>query len=505
MLLASVLLGSIALNGLCLHVSASTQRPLDTVLGAAEALQIDTVPTDIFTTFTHPSLPSHSLRIKQHTNFCDTTVRSYTGYLDAAYGTQHLFFYYFESRHDPKTDPVVIWLNGGPGCSSTSGLFMENGPCRVNKHGNATSYNDYGWNDRANLIFIDQPVNTGFSYSDHSIDVFTTTDAARTIQDFVRLFFEAFPDLKGRPLHLSGESYAGRYIPVFAAAILDGNEKLNSSHTTPINLQSVAIGNGAVNMPQMVPSIYRMLCTHASVAPVLNVEQCVDLKHRNTLCQKKVDADCKNKPTQLSCAAAVEYCMGIIVEALVVAEKNPYDLTKVCDQPSPRRWIFPQSLATPVFLTSVQDQLGIPTTFGRFKGCSSSVGSGFLERGDHLISSQFHLEQLIERGVRVLMYDGVLDAYANRIGYLGVAESLEWSGQAEFTQKPLSPWFTSTGSGVALDPPAGHVKTVRKKNSIGGESVLSWVEIDGSGHMVPFDKPLEALVMINKWLADEEL
>lgn len=83
--------------------------------------------------------------------------RSYTGYLDVAHGTQHLFFYFFESRHEPQSDPVILWLNGGPGCSSSTGLFMELGPCQVAMDGNSTSFNKHSWNERANIIFLDQP------------------------------------------------------------------------------------------------------------------------------------------------------------------------------------------------------------------------------------------------------------------------------------------------------------------------------------------------------------
>lgn len=71
--------------------------------------------------------------------------------------TQHIFFYFFESRHKPSEDPVIMWLNGGPGSSSALGLFMELGPCRVNEEGNATSWNEYSWNDKANVFFVDQP------------------------------------------------------------------------------------------------------------------------------------------------------------------------------------------------------------------------------------------------------------------------------------------------------------------------------------------------------------
>ena len=98
---------------------------------------------------------------------------------------RHLFFYFFESRGDPDTDPVVFWTNGGPGCSSSLGLFMElgtyfrtaehsecgsyqliSGPCRVTGSDNAT-FNPYSWNEHSNIFFIDQPIGVGFSYGEY--------------------------------------------------------------------------------------------------------------------------------------------------------------------------------------------------------------------------------------------------------------------------------------------------------------------------------------------------
>lgn len=76
-----------------------------------------------------------------------------TGTRDAAY-----FYWLFESRSDPANDPLVVWLTGGPGCSSILALFVENGPCYVNEYGNGTLPNPYSWNSNANILWIDQPV-----------------------------------------------------------------------------------------------------------------------------------------------------------------------------------------------------------------------------------------------------------------------------------------------------------------------------------------------------------
>lgn len=136
-------------------------RPVNPSISSTKA-SLSSLSTDSFATFAHSSQPAYGLRVKKtNKDFCDPDVNAYTGYLDVAYGTKHLFFYFFESRNDPARDDVLMWINGGPGCSSSTGLFMELGPCSVRdpeaKGLNATEVNTYAWNSNANLFLLDQP------------------------------------------------------------------------------------------------------------------------------------------------------------------------------------------------------------------------------------------------------------------------------------------------------------------------------------------------------------
>jgi carboxypeptidase C (cathepsin A) len=81
--------------------------------GARSNVDLHTLSVDQYTSFSHPSFPAHNLRIKQTKDFCDPTVKAYSGYIDADYGAKHLFFYFFESRNDPDKDDVLMWINGG--------------------------------------------------------------------------------------------------------------------------------------------------------------------------------------------------------------------------------------------------------------------------------------------------------------------------------------------------------------------------------------------------------
>ncbi|THH00821.1 hypothetical protein EW026_g1775 [Hermanssonia centrifuga] len=227
-----------------------------------------------FTTLNHPAFPKYDVRIKK-SDFCDGTVRAFTGYIDIE--ARHLFFYFFESRNDPDTDDVIFWTNGGPGCSSSVGLFMELGPCRVTAQDN-TTFNPYSWNENANLFFVDQPIGTGFSYAEFGEYVYTTEEAAKDISAFVAIFFEHFSKFKGRSFHMAGESYGGRYIPVFASYVYDQNPKLVESGVTPINLTSIMIGNGCTDWLTMIPSYHEMQCQPKSAAPIFSISECVRQK-----------------------------------------------------------------------------------------------------------------------------------------------------------------------------------------------------------------------------------
>jgi len=165
-----------------------------------------------FSVFQSDVSPDHSIRIKrQNATLCDTPVDQYTGWLDV--GRKHLFFWYFKSEtatKNARSEPLALWLTGGPGGSSMLGMLQELGPCLINEHGNGTVYNPYGWNKEMALIFVDQPAGVGFSYLDEGEplpgDSFT---AAADMHLFLQLFVsQVFPEHAKGPLVITGESYA---------------------------------------------------------------------------------------------------------------------------------------------------------------------------------------------------------------------------------------------------------------------------------------------------------
>ncbi|RDB27300.1 Carboxypeptidase Y [Hypsizygus marmoreus] len=449
---------------------------------------LDLVSESTFSTLTHPLFPHHSVRIKR-SRFCDETVRAYTGYIDIE--ARHLFFYFFESRNDPDTDDVIFWTNGGPGCSSSLGLFMELGPCRI-PNSNGTVYHPESWNTNANVFFIDQPIGVGFSYADYGETVSTSEEAAQDVAAFVAIFFQNFSQFKGRGFHMSGESYGGRYLPLFASAVYDQNTKLVEQGLTPINLTSVMIGNGMTDNFKMILSYFDMQCSPASVAPFLDIASCVTMKTTLGRCEKWMQKACVDQYDAINCGAATAFCNSVYDAPYRATGKNPYDISRQCDGELKETLCYPATKYIREYLDtpSVRTNLGVdPGLRSNFSHCTQSVGESFRRTQDMLHPTSAYVGALLERGVRVLIYVGAYDFVCNWVGNERWTLALEWSGQEEFVGMPLREW-------VVDGKRAGRTRSAKG---------FTFATIDGAGHMVPYDKPKESLEMVQRWLAGEEL
>ena len=168
----------------------------------------------------------------------------YSGYLDLPGGNKHIHYWFISSEStSPSTDPVTVWLNGGPGCSSLDGLVYEHGPFRFDPTDPSKLIRfNYTWAKKSNMLYIEAPVGVGFSYSDDPKDYNCTDDT--TAQDnmhAVEKFYDLFPEYKSNDLYLTGESYAGVYIPTLAEAIVLADQK---GLYTGAKLKGIAVGNG---------------------------------------------------------------------------------------------------------------------------------------------------------------------------------------------------------------------------------------------------------------------
>ncbi|EOY22612.1 Serine carboxypeptidase-like 45 isoform 2 [Theobroma cacao] len=166
--------------------------------------------------------------------------QQFSGYVTVDEKKHKVLFYYFvEAEIDPASKPLVLWLNGGPGCSSVGvGAFSENGPFRPN--GEVLVRNDYSWNREANMLYLETPIGVGFSYSTNSSS-YVAVDDETTARDnlvFLQRWYHKFPNYRQRDLFITGESYAGHYIPQLAKLMVELNKKQNL-----FNLKGIALGN----------------------------------------------------------------------------------------------------------------------------------------------------------------------------------------------------------------------------------------------------------------------
>ncbi|XP_055386014.1 venom serine carboxypeptidase [Condylostylus longicornis] len=174
------------------------------------------------------------------------SIQSFSGYLNVNKSCNaNMFFWYFVSESSPESSPVVVWLQGGPGASSLFGLFAENGPFQVDKDGKLGK-RKYTWSKNHHLIYIDNPVGTGFSFTD-SAECYAKNekDVGRDLYEVMQQFFTLFPELQKLDFWVTGESYGGKYVPALAYKIHRENQ--NSKQNPPrihINMKGVAIGNG---------------------------------------------------------------------------------------------------------------------------------------------------------------------------------------------------------------------------------------------------------------------
>jgi len=172
----------------------------------------------------------------------------YAGYVTVSeVNGRELFYYFVKSERNPAKDPLLLWLTGGPGCSSFTGFAYELGPMSFDLNYNSGNLptlipNPHSWTKVSNIIFLDSPVGTGFSYSNTTTDY--VTGDFKTVADihtFLIKWFEAFPEFLSNPVYVGGDSYSGLIVPLVVHGIANGNE---AGIKPTLNLKGYLIGNG---------------------------------------------------------------------------------------------------------------------------------------------------------------------------------------------------------------------------------------------------------------------
>ncbi|MCJ1475412.1 Cell death protease [Lambiella insularis] len=393
----------------------------------------------------------------------------------------NLFFWHFQNRHLANRHRTVIWLNGGPGCSSMDGALMEVGPYRT-KDDSSLKYNDGAWDEFANLLFVDNPVGTGFSYVDTDSFDHELNDMANHMVIFLQKYFELFPEHEDNDFYLAGESYAGQHLPYIAKAILERN----TDAAKKWNLSGLLIGNGWI-APQEQSYAYLEYAYKFGL-----VEKGSDmgkqLENKQTLCAQALDKDGKN--------AHVDYpqCESILQEILRLTVKNGrcpnmYDIRLDDTFPScGMNW--PPDLAniTPYLRRKdVVDALHInPDKRSGWTECNGAVGGAFRARNSK--PSIALLPDLLKQ-VPILLFSGDKDLICNHLGTEELIHNMEWNGGKGFELSPGT--WAPRRDWTFENQPAGIYQEARN---------LTYVLFYNSSHMVPFDYPRRTRDMLDRFL-----
>lgn len=396
--------------------------------------------------------------------------KQYSGYfkLNRTHEAE-LFYLYYESRGSPKEDPVVLWMTGGPGCSSLMAALGENGPYHLEKNLTLT-VNPYGWDRGHNLIYVDQPVNTGFSYSNDPADEVTTEEGvANDMHNFLVEFFDAHPELADNDFYIAGESYGGHYVPAVSYKVWTSNM---SGKYANIPLKGFSIGNGLTD-PSIQYAAYNDFAVQNKMIDQATYE---DIQQYVPNCKETINV-CNYVKTPLVCEAAIGYCQTRIVNAILKAagNVNVYNIRKQCTY-KPLCYDF-NYMSDYFNDPKVKKALGAKP-FLSWKICSMKVNEAFI--GDFMRDYAPLVPPMLQDGIRVLLYAGRDDFICNYLGNSRWADALDWSGSSAYHHAPTLN-YTMDGNSVG---------TIREAHN------FAFMVIDEAGHMVPMDQPGPAYHMI---------
>ncbi|KAM9061114.1 lysosomal protective protein-like [Sarcophilus harrisii] len=412
--------------------------------------------------------------------------KQWSGYLQA--GLDKYFHYWFvESQGNPESDPLVLWLNGGPGCSSMEGLLAENGPFRINDDG-SLYMNPYSWNLVANVLYLESPAGVGYSYSSSQNYKIDDQQVAADNYQALQSFFAKFPNFTSNDFYVFGESYAGVYVPSLSAQIVKG--------PASINFKGFGVGNGMNNYQLNDETLIEFSYYHGIIGDNL-------WESLNTYCCSEGVCNFYNS-TQ-------EQCLDSILEAYRMIQGvglNIYNLYAPCwgatgyqeryaadmsnlyrqyqfnvAVPPPGAPIpgVPKCInATAMYVwlnqNNVRQALHIPGFLPNWELCSTQVTSQYQRQ--YMDMAPFY-QELLQSNVRILVYNGDTDMACN---FLGAEKFVESLNQPVMTT--YQPWYYQRQV-------AGFFKEYEQ---------ITFLTVKGSGHMVPQYRPAQALKMFECFL-----
>ncbi|KAF2649970.1 putative carboxypeptidase S1 [Lophiostoma macrostomum CBS 122681] len=436
----------------------------------------------------------------KETHICETTpgVRAFSGYihlpssaLEGYEGAQtynaSMFFWYFESRNDPKNSPLSLYVGGGPGFTSLGGATFENGPCFINRDSNSTTLNEWSWNNNVNMLYIDEPVEVGFSYESlipstldqltgevtplvNKTDIDTnttfvagtlpsqnparaantTSNAARIVWTSTQVFIQEFPeyDTLDSRVSLWTNSYGGHWGPGFMSHFITQNEKIQdgsieSAVCDPqvLNLDTLGMTNGCIDAQIEAPFYPEMAFNntyglqaisedvfHESLNNLTKSGGCNDLitECRALAAASDPENIAANDTVNAACGAASAYCWAYVQGAFVdLSGRSPFDMSL------DKLAVFPPDYIIGYMNQEwVQKELGAPLNFS-----ISSVNMPdyyFGVTGDAGKVTIDAINYVASSGLKVALIYGDRDYRCNWLGGEAVSLAMEYPSSSSF-------------------------------------------------------------------------
>ncbi|KAL6530574.1 Serine carboxypeptidase-like 45 [Orobanche minor] len=409
----------------------------------------------------------------------------YSGYITIDEKHKRSYFYYFvEAETEPASKPLVLWLNGGPGCSSIgAGAFSEHGPFQPS--GNVLVKNNFSWNKVANMLYLESPAGVGFSYSRNKSFYEYVNDemTARDNLIFLEKWFEKFPHFKNRQFYITGESYAGHYVPQLANLIIQSKAKFN--------LKGIAIGNPLLEFNTDFNSRSEFLWSHGLISDSSHnqlTSVCNYSQIRRQSQTRTLTPDCYNVMEQVLSEisghiSTYDVTLDVCLSSVMLQSEV---LTKLQDEPKIDVCVEDE---TDVYLNRKDVQKALHARLAgvrRWKMCSNVL---HYDMQNLEIPTIGILGSLVKSGIRVLVYSGDQDSVLPLIGTRRLVNGLAKDLKLNTTQ-PYSVWFEG--------------------RQVGGWTqaygdFLSFATIRGASHEAPFSQPERSLVLFRSFIAGKPL
>jgi cathepsin A (carboxypeptidase C) len=419
----------------------------------------------------------------QEPTLCDASVKQHSGLMDAGNGTEY-FFWFFESKSSPSKDPLVIWLTGGPGCSSQLALLSENGPCKVSEDGKTTVPNPHSWHTNANVLWLDQPEGTGFSTGETKVDI----NEAETVEHFYTFlmnFYKALPQYKNNDLYISGESYGGHWVPSVAHRVMQGG-------AAAAPLKGILVGNGLTNpeeqykwYPQMAYDGGKSEGGTLEKGAITNPFTQAAMKAAVYPCVKAIQT-CNNANSshqETACSTAFALCNYAETVPYQATGLNTYDMRIKCKVP-PLCYDF-SAVTTYLNTPDVQKAIGASKTWA---SCNFAVNKAY--QNDFMKGYYKKVPDLLAAGIRVMIYAGDVDYICNWLGNKKWTLALEWPNKDAFNAAEDKPYMLSDDK-----TQFGRIREA---------SGFSFVQVYQAGHMVPMDQPEGSLKLLNDFIGQKK-